>query len=76
MNHWNSETRIRPKPRDDGPAGRREDHDRLLSEGLEGEPHTYRCSTSGTGEMAMAEILTKGYFYFSHSSLTALKIAK
>ena len=32
----------------------------LLSEGLEGEPHTYRCSTSGTGEMAVAQVLRKG----------------
>jgi hypothetical protein len=75
MNHRNSETRIRPKSWDDRPARGRKDHDSLFPKSFEGEAHAYRCPASGASEMAMTEIFTKGYFYFLHSSLTALKIA-
>jgi hypothetical protein len=76
MNDWNSKTGIGPKTWNDGPTRSREDHYRFFTEGLKGEPHTYGCSTSGTGKMAMTKILTQRYFYFSHSSLTASKIAQ
>jgi hypothetical protein len=76
MNDWNSDTRIGPKPWNDGPARSREDHYRFFTEGLKGEPHANGCSTSSTGEMAMAKILRIRYFYFFHLSLTSLKIVK
>jgi hypothetical protein len=76
MNDWNPETGIGPKPRNDGPAGSRKDHDRFLTEGLQGQPHADGRSTSGAGKMAMTQIFAKRYDYFSHSSLTALNIEK
>jgi hypothetical protein len=66
MNDWNPETGIGPKPRNDGPAGSRKDHDRFLAEGLQGQPHADSRSTSGAGKVAMTQILRKRYLSLPH----------